>query len=363
MIRNRHFQSRLLIGFFSLLLVVSLTACGAGESQSTGGDQEKAADKSSNSSDSKQPTLTLYNGQHKDATLALIKAFEEKTGIKVEARKGSSNELAHQIAEEGDKSPADLIYTEETTPLIMLADKGLLEKVDAKAREHIQEQYTDPDDQWVGITARSRVVCYHPELIKESDLPKTVRDFAKDEWKDKVAYVPTSGAFQKQVSAMIKLHGEDKAKAWLEGLKANGKVYKNNKMALEAVERGEIEVALINNYYWDLEAKEKGADKMKSKLYFFGNKDIGDMITVSGAAVLKSSKNKEAAQQFLEFATSEEGQKILTDVSAEYPLNAKVTTEGIKPFSELSPPEETLDLGDLSDGQKALELLQEVGLL
>ena len=307
--------------------------------------------------------LIIYNGQHKTATIALIDAFKEQSDIKVTTREGSSNELAHQIVEEGKRSPADIIYTEESTPLIMLANKGLLSELDASTLENIPAEYRDEHGQWVGLLARSRVLAYNPELIKEDELPTSVQDLTESEWKDKFAFVKTSGAFQKQLSAMIKLEGRETAKAWLEGLKENGKVYRHNKAALDAVERGEIPFAMINNYYWDSMAREKGADNLNSRLYFMGTEDLGDLVTVSGAAILKSSKNQDEAQAFMAFATSEAGQQILTDKSAQYPLNSKVDTKGLKPFSELTPPNGTLDLGEYSDGKAAIELLQEVGLL
>lgn len=351
-----------LIAILAVFVISVLAACG-----NTTEDKGKETDKDKSAKSEKpvaeEQSLTIYNGQHKDATIALIDAFTKKTGIKVESREGSSNELAHQIVEEGKRSPADIIYTEETSPLIMLNEKNLLAKIEDKAVEPIAKEYRDPKGNWVGLLARSRVVAYNPEMIDEKDLPKSVFDFTKPEWKDKVAVVPSSGAFQTQLSAIIKLKGKDEAKKYLEGLKANGKIYKKNDMALEAVERGEVATALINNYYWDKIAKEKGADNMKSKLYYFGTKDVGDMILVSGAAILESSPNKEAAQKFLEFATSEEGQQILTDISAQYPLNEKVKTENLKPFSELTPPNDTLDLGEFSNGKEALELLQEAGLI
>jgi iron(III) transport system substrate-binding protein len=50
-------------------------------------------------------SLTLYNGQHKEVGDAIAKAFEAKTGIHVNVRKGSSNQLASQVIEEGDRSP------------------------------------------------------------------------------------------------------------------------------------------------------------------------------------------------------------------------------------------------------------------
>src|SRR5699024_11585748 len=74
-------------------------------------------------------SLVLYNGQHKDATVALIEAFEKKTDNKVQSRDGKSNELAHQIIAEGDKSPADILYTEESSPQVMLAQQGLLTEI------------------------------------------------------------------------------------------------------------------------------------------------------------------------------------------------------------------------------------------
>ncbi len=73
-------------------------------------------------------SLTLYNGQHKEVGDAVAKAFEAKTGIHVNVRKGSSNQLASQIVEEGDRSPADVIYTEESPPLNKLGEQGLLAK-------------------------------------------------------------------------------------------------------------------------------------------------------------------------------------------------------------------------------------------
>src|SRR5699024_11760527 len=141
-----------------------------------------------------------------------------------------------------------------------------------------------------------RVLAYNKDMISEDEIPTSVLDLGDDEWKGKFAFVKTSGAFQMQLSAMIKLEGREAAKEWLEGLKKNGKVYRHNKAALDAVERGDIAFAMINNYYWDKMVKEVGADNLNSRLYFMGTHDLGDLVTVSGAAILKTSKNKEEAQ-------------------------------------------------------------------
>ena len=305
-------------------------------------------------------SLTLYNGQHKEVGDNLAAAFEAKTGIHVNVRKGSSNQLASQIVEEGDRSPADVIYTEESPPLNNLGEQGFLARIDASTLEVLPKEYVAANGTWMGVTARTRVVAFNPKLIKEEELPKSVLDFADPQWQGKVGFVPTSGAFQEQAVAIIKLHGRDAAEEWLTGLRAFGKTYTNNMVALKAVENGEVASVLVNNYYWFALEKEKG--KLDSKLHYFTDGDAGGLITVSSAAALKSSKHPKEAQQLLAFMASEEGQRVITNTSAEYPMRkGMISDRGLKPFEELQPPKVTP--ADLGNAEEALELERDVGLL
>jgi iron(III) transport system substrate-binding protein len=79
-------------------------------------------------------SLTLYNGQHRSTTEALVAAFTKETGIAVTMRNAESPELASQLMEEGGSSPADLFYSEQSPPIASLAEKGLLAPVDADRR-------------------------------------------------------------------------------------------------------------------------------------------------------------------------------------------------------------------------------------
>lgn len=69
-------------------------------------------------------------------------------------------------------------------------------------------------------------------------MEKSVLDYATPKWKDKIGYVPTSGAFLEQVVALSKMKGDKVALNWLKGLKENGNFmlkivwhYKRSKMA------------------------------------------------------------------------------------------------------------------------------------
>lgn len=304
-------------------------------------------------------TLTLYNGQHAATGIAIAKAFQDKTGIQVKIRKGGDGQLASQITEEGARSPADVLYTEESPPLIRLASAGLLAKLEPETLALVEPEHAGGNGDWIGITARTRVLAYNPKKIDEKDLPKSLMDLSDPSWSGRFGFVPTSGTFLEQVAAVIKLKGQEEAEDWLTGLKAFGSIYTNNVTAMKAVENGEVDMALINNYYWYTLKKEKG--ELNSRLHYFGNQDPGALVTVSGAAVLKSSKHPREAQQFVAFMLSEEGQKAILSQSAEYPMRKGMQADpALKPFAELDPPK--LTPADLGEASEALSLERDVGL-
>jgi iron(III) transport system substrate-binding protein len=100
---------------------------------------------------------------------------------------------------------------------------------------------------------------------------------------------------------------------------------------------------------------------MKSALYDFGHKDTGAFITVSAAGIQKTTKNQPAAEKFIAFMVSPEGQSAIAKSVAEYPLRPGVKSPyDLKPFEELDPPDITP--ADLGDAASALALRREAGL-
>lgn len=306
--------------------------------------------------------LTVYNGQDEGPVEAAIAAFETKTGIKVAMRKAGSPAFANQIAQEGAKSPADIFYAEYTSPLGVLKGKGLLGQVPPDTLSQVPARFSDSDGTWLGVTARSQVLVYNTKAVQEEALPASVLDFAKPEWKNRVAFNPKSAAFLEQLTAVAKVDGHDKAKTWLEALKANAKAYPSNMAMIMAVERDEVPVAIVGDNYWFAVAKEKGGeDKMASRIHYIGHKDPGAQITVSGATMLKSAPHKKEAEEFLAFLVSPEGQKAIAATAADYPLRPGVASPfAVKAFADLDPsPVTPSEVGTAREG---LDLEREVGL-
>jgi iron(III) transport system substrate-binding protein len=317
---------------------------------------------------SSDKSITLYSGQHPQTTQALVNAFEKKTGINVNIRPNDEDTLADQIMTEGSHSPADVFFTENTPPLEHLQELGLLSPVAPATLAHTPARYNSPQGDWVGVSARVSVLIYNPALIPASQLPTRVLQLAEPKYHGKLAIAPQETDFQPIVTSVLHADGKTAALSWLKSIKANaaGHIYPDNETIASQVNSGRAAFGIINQYYWYRLRAEIGAGKIHSNIAHFAPRDPGYVINVSGAAVLKSSKNQAAAQKFLAFLVSKQGQEIIANpaksISFEYPIASGVTTMAPEmPLAQLRP--YPITFGELGDGTTAIALMREAGLL
>jgi iron(III) transport system substrate-binding protein len=309
-------------------------------------------------------SLTLYSAQHEQTVDLLTKAFTKESGIDVKVHSGEAPELASQLVKEGASSPADVFFTENSPELQLLSEKGLLAKVAPATLAGVPAQYSGSAGDWVGVLARENVLAFNTGMIEEQALPASLLDLAQPEWKGKIAIAPTDADFLPLVGAVVALKGRPAALEWLKGLHDNAMIFDDDDGGVSAVARGAAATGIINNYYWARLRTEKGADKMQSAIHHFAGGDVGALMNVSGAAVMKSSRNQAAAQKFLAFLVSKPAQEMISklDITFEYPLVASVAANPIlKPMSELQPP--SLTPRQLGDDRDAAKLLSEAGLI
>lgn len=306
-------------------------------------------------------TLTVYSGRSETFLGPLVPRIEALTGVDLEMRYGGTAELAAQILEEGDNSPAGLYIAQDAGALGELADDGRLMELPQDILDLVDPRFRSDKGQWVGLSGRARVAVYNTDALSEDDLPESVLDFTDPKWSEKLGWAPENGSFQSFVTALRIIEGEDAAREWLEGILANGpEVFESNGAITRAVAAGEIEVGLVNHYYlYEVEAEE-GEQPIAN--YFFPGGDPGSLINVAGGGILTGSDQEEQALAVLRAFLSEDAQKYFASQTFEYPLIEGVEpAEGLKPLAEIESPE--IDLSDLSDLQGTLELLAEVGAL
>jgi iron(III) transport system substrate-binding protein len=347
-VTRRQLVKRGTAGLAALLMAGALAACGSG----SGGGRSAGS-------------ITLYSGQHEQSTQALVSAFEQQTGIHVNVRYNDEDSFADEIMAEKSHPIADVFYTENSPALEYLQNQGLLASVNASTLAKTGSKYNSPQGDWVGVSARVSVLIYNPSLISESQLPASVLQLANPEYKGKLAFAAGETDFQPVVTSVARAYGDAKAATWLEGIRQNAgsHTYPDNETIADEVNRGAVAFGVVNQYYWYRMKTELGASNVHSKIAYFAPHDPGYVLDVSGAGILKSSKNQPGAQKFLAFLVSKQGQEIIAhSISYEYPLDDGVqTTAPETPFTDLQP--NSISIADLGDGSVAISLLRQAGLL
>lgn len=309
-----------------------------------------------------QDPLIVYNAQHETLAQEWASAFTEETGIPVVLRQGSDLEVGNQIVQEGENSPADVFLTENSPAMVLVDKAGLFETLPQDLLAQVPEQFRPTNGNWMGIAARSTVFAYNKDKLTEADLPKTMAELADSKWQGRWAASPSGADFQAIVAAYLALEGEDATLAWLKGMQANAVIVRGNRTALAATNNGEVDGALIYHYYWYGDQAGTGENSNNSALHYFGNEDPGAFVSISGGGILKSSKHKYEAEQFLRFIISAKGQDVLRDgTSFEYAVGVDHASNPALPaLDSLAAPK--IDPSQL-DTVGAARLMTEAGLL
>lgn len=306
--------------------------------------------------------IVVYNAQHENLVKSWVDGFTKETGIKVTLRNGDDSELGNQLVQEGSASPADVFLTENSPSMVLVDNAKLFAPLDAETLKQVPAEYRPAHGRWIGIAARSTVFVYNPEKLSEQQLPKSLMDLAKPEWKGRWAASPSGADFQAIVSAMLALKGEQATLEWLKAMKANFVAYKGNSTVMKAVNAGQIDGGVIYHYYRFVDQSKTGENSKNTKLYYFKHQDPGAFVSLSGGGVLASSKHKAQAEAFIKYITGKEGQDSLrTNNAFEYAVGVNAASNPkLVPLNELDAPK--VEPSTLNS-KKVIELMTQAGLL
>ena len=306
--------------------------------------------------------IVVYNAQHENLVKSWVDGFTKETGIKVTLRNGDDSELGNQLVQEGSASPADVFLTENSPSMVLVDNANLFAPLDSDTLKQVPAEYRPAHGRWIGIAARSTVFVYNPAKLSEQQLPKSLMDLAKPEWKGRWAASPSGADFQAIVSAMLALKGEKATLEWLKAMKANFVAYKGNSTVMKAVNAGQIDGGVIYHYYRFVDQSKTGENSKNTQLYYFKHQDPGAFVSLSGGGVLASSKHKAQAQAFIKYITGKEGQESLrTNNAFEYAVGVNAASNPkLVPLKDLDAPK--VEPSTLNS-KKVIELMTQAGLL
>jgi len=283
----------------------------------------------------------------------LFAAFTKATGIEVRTVFAESG-LIERMAQEGRNSPVDVLLTADVGRLVEAASRDLGQPVASEViSSRVPENLRDPGNLWFGLTMRARVVYASTERVTDTAI--SYEDLADPKWKGRICLRPGNHPYNLGlIAAMIAHKGEDGARTWLEGLKANLAVKPsgNDRSQAKSVFAGECDLAIANTYYMgkmltnDEEPEQK--DWAKSvRIIFPASPDFGTHVNISGMLMAKNAPNRDNALKLMEFLASDEAQRVYADGNFEYPVNPAVqASEIVRAWGNFTP--DTLNVAEIA---------------
>lgn len=275
--------------------------------------------------------VNVYSARKEKLIKPLLDQFTERTGIKVNLVTGKADALLSRLKSEGKLTPADLLITTDAGRLHRAKQAGLLQKLDStEIKQVVPAAYRDKDQQWVGLSVRSRPIMYSKSRFKPEQL-STYEALAKPELKGKICIRSSNNIYnQSLVASMLKARGEQKTQAWAKGLVSNfARPPKGgDRDQIKAVANGICDVAVANTYYLGgmLSSKDPAqvAAAKKVAVFWPNQQGRGAHVNVSGAGIIKTAKNKREAEQLISFLLSKPAQQWYAKANHEYPVRADV---------------------------------------
>jgi iron(III) transport system substrate-binding protein len=310
----------------------------------------------------KSEELTIYTSRQPQLLEPILENFSEETGIKVNLLSGNAQELMERIAIEDNESMADIFMTVDAGVLWQAAERGIFSQTKSEILEaNVPSYLRDPNGQWFGFSKRARTIVYSSDQYSKSDF-SSYEDLADPKWKGKLCLRTSKKVYNRSlIASMIDAYGFDKAKEVVAGWVANltTEVFANDTNALKAVSSGQCGVTIVNTYYLARLLDDPKYDNLK--LFWANQDDRGVHVNISGAGIVKSSKNKEEAQILLEYLSSEKAQDFYASANKEYPvLKSASIAESIKDWGDFF--EDDINVSKLGLLQKeAVFIAQEVG--
>ena len=343
-------------------LIAAVPAIAFALSACAGSSDDQSADSPDSAGSVAGEPVVVYSGRSEEVIEPLFEKFTEETGVPVEVRYGDTAEMAAQIIEEGDATPADVYYGQDAGALGALDGAGMCAPLADSIANLVPATYRSTDGTWTGVTGRARVIAYDSTQLPADQVPTSVFDLTDEQWRGQVAIAPTNGSFQAFVTAMRVAAGEDATREWLQGLVDNDvQLYEKNGLIRDAVDAGEVQLGLINHYYWYTKAAEVGENAMNVQLAFAEPGDPGALVNLSGACIVRPTDNADGARALMEWLLSESAQRWFVETTFEYPLVAGVEgPDGVPPLAQVKGPD--IPLAELDDLPGTLLMLQDVGL-
>jgi iron(III) transport system substrate-binding protein len=269
--------------------------------------------------------VVVYSAQDREFAEPILRAFEKRTGVEVlpkfDVESTKTVGLANDIIAEKARPRCDLFWNNEILNTLRLKERGLLAPFQPTHAGDLPETFKAKDGTWYGFAGRARVLIVNTKLVPEADRPKGIKDLLDPKWKGKIGIAkPLFGTTATHAACLFAAWGDEKAKGFFQGLKANGvQILSGNKQVATAAGSGQIAFGLTDT---DDAMGEIDAGSPVAIIYPDRKPDeLGTLFIPNTLVLIKGAPHPDAARELADHLLSPEVEAALANgPSAQIPL-------------------------------------------
>jgi phosphoglycerate transport regulatory protein PgtC len=258
--------------------------------------------------------LVIVTSFPKDLTTPFAQGFEKKhPGVKVEVQ-NRNTAAAVAFIRETRSNPPDIMWASAPDAFAVLKKDNLLHRYRPKAEGIPQKigayPINDPDGFYSGFAASGYGIMYNTRYVRANNLPapKEWDDLKKPIYFGHVGFSAPSRSGTSHLTVETILQGEGWDKGWATLLEIGGNFQQVSDRSFgvpDAVNSGQYGIGIVIDFF-GLSAKASG----------FPVEFVYPTVTAivpANVGIVANAKNLKAAEAFVEFLLSDEGQTILLD--------------------------------------------------
>ncbi|WP_445486837.1 ABC transporter substrate-binding protein [Niallia sp. 03133] len=339
--------------FLLLSFILLLSACG--KTKDTASSETNTEKK--NGADAISGTLQFYTSQPDTDVTELVKGFNSKyPDVKVQVFRSGTEEVVGKVLAEKQAGSvqADVLLVADNVTFENLKEQELLMPYESKELAEIPADFVDQDHMYTGTKIMSTVLAVNTNKVKE--LPSSWNVLIDSAGKGQ-GIMPSplySGAAAYNVGVISR----DAGFGWdyFKKLHENKlTVVQGNGAVLKAIASGEKQYGMVVDY---LAARAKQEGSPVDLAY----PKEGVPVITEPIGIMKDAKNKAAAEAFVDYVLSEDGQSLAKGLGYTPIRKGMDAPKGLKTMDEMkilsAPTNELLKTRD-ADKQQFKQLLGE----
>jgi iron(III) transport system substrate-binding protein len=272
--------------------------------------------------------VTVYVSEDQVFSEPILKDFEREAGIKVNAvfdtEEAKSTGVMNRLLAEKANPRADVYWANEPVRADVLRQQGIAEAYKPANASSIPDQFKEPAGYWTGFSARARLIVRNRAAKTKSN---GILAYVDPNAKGKAVIAnPLFGTTTAYIAALFTVWGDDKAKQFLNDLKANQvKVSTGNGESADFVASGEFDFALVDSD--DAVSRVRQGKLIEIVYPDQGPGQVGALVLPNAAVLIRNGPNPDTGKKLIEYLVSKETERKLAFADcAQIPLHPGVET-------------------------------------